>query len=163
MRSIFRLRAERTEVMEVKSIAFLGEHNERGGGEGEMRGVQRDTDENPPLRAGTDMIMGKPLVVVHHSPPPPGCCTSLSCSCCCRCWPGCTQTAVNSRTPHWRIIQSQTCHNISPEWTQNGDVAVVITFLCQTWASSGHASKRHKQGHTVKAGKPSNCLWPQLS
>lgn len=73
-RSIFKLRAERsTKVMEVKSIAFLGEHNgeER---EGEMRGVQRDTDENPPLRAGTDMIMGEPLVVVHHSPPPPGCC-----------------------------------------------------------------------------------------
>lgn len=44
-----------------------------------MRGVQRDTDENPPLRAGTDMIMGEPRVVVHHSPPPPGCCcTSLS-------------------------------------------------------------------------------------
>lgn len=48
-----------------------------------MRGVQRDTDENPLLRAGTDMIMGEPRVVVHHSPPPPGCCTSLSC-CCCR-------------------------------------------------------------------------------
>lgn len=69
-------------LMEVKSIAFLGEHNE-GKREGELRGVQRDTDENPPLRAGTDMIMGEPLVVVHHSPPPPGCCTSLSCCCCC--------------------------------------------------------------------------------
>lgn len=60
--------------MEVKSIGFLGEHNER---EGEMRGVQRDTDENPPLRAGTDMIMGEPLVVVYHSAPPPGCSTEL--------------------------------------------------------------------------------------
>lgn len=29
MRSIFKLRAEWTEVMEVKSIAFLGEHNEK--------------------------------------------------------------------------------------------------------------------------------------
>lgn len=48
------------------------------GREGEMRGVRRDTDENPLLRAGTDMIMGELLVVVHHSPPPPGCCTSLS-------------------------------------------------------------------------------------
>ena len=52
---------------------------EGGGREGGMRGAQRDTDENPPLRAGTDMIMGEPRVVVHHSPPPPGCCcTSLS-------------------------------------------------------------------------------------
>lgn len=63
--------------MEVKSIAFLGEHNENER-EGDMSGVRRDTDENPPLRAGTDMIMGEPLVVVHHSPPPPGCCSSLS-------------------------------------------------------------------------------------
>lgn len=71
---IFTQRTEWTEVMEVKSIGFLGEHNER---EGEMRGVQRDTDENPPLRAGTDMIMGEPLVVVYHSAPPPGCSTEL--------------------------------------------------------------------------------------
>lgn len=39
-----------------------------------MREARRDTDENPPLRAGTDMIIGEPLVVVYHSPPPPGCC-----------------------------------------------------------------------------------------
>lgn len=68
----------------------MGERGREGerveGKEGGMRGVQRDTDENPPLRAGTDMIMGEPLVVVHHSPPPPGC-TSLSCCCCC-CRPG---------------------------------------------------------------------------
>lgn len=64
-------RAEWTEVMEVKSIAFLGEHNERERERHEMRGARRDTDENALLRAGTDMIMGELLVVVHHSPPPP--------------------------------------------------------------------------------------------
>lgn len=61
--------------MEVKSIAVLGEHSEEEVGEeaqGEAGwGVQRDTDENPPLRAATDMIMGQRLVVGHHSAPPP--------------------------------------------------------------------------------------------
>lgn len=45
-------------------------------GEGERSGERRDMDENAPLRAETDMIMGEPLVVVHHSAPPPDCCAS---------------------------------------------------------------------------------------
>lgn len=48
--------------MEVKSIAFPGGAHER----------QRRSAEGPPLRAGTDMIMGELLVVVHPSAPPPG-------------------------------------------------------------------------------------------
>lgn len=48
--------AEWTEVMEVKSILSEGSTMRGGGG-----GVRRDMDENPPLRAGTDMIMGARL------------------------------------------------------------------------------------------------------
>lgn len=42
-------------------------------GKGERSRARRDMDENAPLRAGTDMIMEEPLVVVHHSSPLPGC------------------------------------------------------------------------------------------